>query len=191
MRFFLNEKDILSIKDIFVFVDNDFLGILFSDEEALTQISELFSNCFMVDPLIKFEFLRDIFLPTQRIIKEEFISNPQFFSPTENHPEVFKRVQGNAIYLSQIYSHKNTSAKPSIADLFLAGRLMNYADKSVLITGNKKDFPSCVFSTITVLNYEQEGDDSIKPFSILKFDTKKFKNCEIDLIRLQKEIINK
>ena len=191
MKFYLNEKDISSIKDIFVFVDNDFLGILFSDGEALTQISELFLNCFIIDPLIKFEFLRDIFLPTQRIIKEEFISNSHFFYPAENHQEVFKKVQGNAIYLSQIYSHNNTSAKPSIADLFLAGRLMNYAERSVLITGNKKDFPNCVFSTLTVLNYEQEGDNSIKSFPVIKFDISKFKGCETKLLNVQKALIKK
>lgn len=190
MKFFLNPEEVSSIKDKYIFTDSDFLGILFQDEEALTQILELFSdNYLIVDPLIKFEFLRDVFLPAQRILREEFISNEKVFLPAETHPESLKKIQGNAILLSQIYSHKRTKANPSVADLFLAGRVMNYLENSVLITGNRKDFPACVFRIITVLNYEQKGDGSIRSFPVLGLDKEQFKKCEEDLNKIQRETI--
>jgi len=47
----------------------------------------------------------------------------------------------------------------------------------ILVTGNKKDFPSCIFDTLTVINIEQSGDNSMKPYCAIKFNKTKFDKC--------------
>lgn len=57
-----------------------------------------------------------------------------------------------------------------------------YQEKNaVLITGNKRDFPSIIFDVITVLNIEQKGDGSIRSFCVVKFNKDKFDICYDEL----------
>lgn len=62
--------DSLSIKKCagkYIFLDNDFLSYLFSDEQILQEFLELLPDQnLLLDPLTEFEFLRDIHVPEQR-----------------------------------------------------------------------------------------------------------------------------
>ncbi|HZE86964.1 MAG TPA: hypothetical protein VE090_02035 [Methylomirabilota bacterium] len=53
-------------------------------------------------------------------------------------------------------------------------------DIAILITGDKKDFPSCVFDTVGVVNYEEttnKGEDKIQSFYFVRFNKDKFDKC--------------
>ena len=167
------------LKQKYIFIDNDFLSILFHKENVFIDTIELFNtNKFIFDPFTKFEFLRDIFVPAQYNIKEQFL-NKKIFNEAQDHPEIYHKLKDNAIILSRIYAHNNTKTKSDVVDLFLASRIM-YHQNYLLITGNKRHFPSCIFTTIAVLNVESE-DSGVQAFSIIKFDKEKFDSSFLKL----------
>ncbi|HRH31642.1 MAG TPA: hypothetical protein PK950_03160 [Candidatus Paceibacterota bacterium] len=164
------------LKGKYILLDNDVLGIIFKDPEVFSDIAEIASQGWIsIDPFTRFEFRRDVFEPKRRNLVEKFISSELFF-PILHHHENFASIEENALLLSRIYRHQRVESKFSTVDLLLAGRLMYNQSNSVLITGNKKDFPSCVFDIIGIMNTE-EGDGSIKPLSIVSFNQKKFDAC--------------
>ncbi|MBU1046563.1 hypothetical protein KKH36_02170 [Patescibacteria group bacterium] len=177
---FLNKSDISFLKNHYLFLDNDFLSMLFYKNDFLKDFISIFNNSeisLLIDPFVEFEFLREVFLPKQQKLKENFLSE-DFFTSVENHQEVFLKLQENAILLSRIYAHQNNNNKKtgsSFVDLFLAARSM-LLKNSCIITGNKKDFPLFVFDTLAVLNLE-EDEGSLKSFCVLKFNEKKFSSC--------------
>jgi len=177
------------IENKHLFFDNDFLSELFHDEEVLKEVLNIFrSNPLVVDPLIKFEFLRSVFLPAQTNLKKAFIEK-DIFVPANLHPEIFVKLQDNALLLSKIYAHQDSgrgTIKYSFVDLFLAARLMFQYKLALLVTGNKKDFPSYLFEVEGVINIEQ-SDGIMKPYSVLSFNNAKFKKCNEELISLQKK----
>lgn len=168
-----------------VFLDNDFLTELLADENLFKEFIEKFSSCFLVlDPFTAFEFLRDAFLPEHREVREALLSKEVFY-PTVNHQEVFIKIQGNALILSKIYSQHGQSKGCSTIDLFLAGRLMHVGESGVLVTGNKKDFPACIFDTVGVINVERLSDLSTKAFSAVSFNKSKFDTAYEKLQKLE------
>ena len=65
-----------------VFADNDFLSLIAEDKELLKETLSLLSGKKLyLFPFSEFEFLRDVFLPKQRILKEEFVKCPFFALP--------------------------------------------------------------------------------------------------------------
>lgn len=179
--------DLSAINGKYIFLDNDFLGALFEDEDFSENILKYFSKSHLtIDPLTEFEFLRDVWLPERRNVKEDFVSNEIFFPQSTQH-QLMEKVQNNALILSKIYSYEQSKRKGggkagwSTIDLFLAGRVMNYYSSSVLITGNKKDFSTSVFDLIGVINKE-ELDGGIRCFSILIFNMEKFNKCSNSLM---------
>ena len=165
-----------------IFLDNDFLSAIFGDEELFKNTLAFFSRGFLtIDSLVKFEFLRDTYLPPQRKLKEAFISK-SIFAPVTNHNDIFLRIQNNALLLSKIYTHTNQpNCKPSFIDLMLAGRMMFHENVGVLVTHNKKDFPSCVFNIETVLNAERTKDAVLLSYSVISFNKRKFNTCYTNL----------
>lgn len=188
MSIFIDSNASKKVKGKYIYLDNDFLAKIFSDEVVFKNFIENFYNLgyFIIDPLSEFEFLRDIFVPKQRILVERFIKK-DIFLPTTNHQEIFKKIQINALILSKIFAHQRKGIdSPSFVDLFLAGRLMYEKDTSILITGNKKDFPTCVFDILGVMNTE-EKNDSLKTFCLIGFNEKKFKICHDKLLKLEEK----
>ena len=75
--------------------------------------------------------------------------------------------------LSRIYKHNSNGdrRKASYADLSLAARVM--LNKTLLITGNKVDFPNCIFNVLGIISAEQK-DGIFKNFYLIEFDESKF-----------------
>lgn len=165
-------------------IDNDFLSQIFHDEELLEGTLALFSGRkIFLYPFTEFEFLRDVFMPKIRVFKEEFIAKSIFgHIKQKTHLEVFPKVQENALLLSKIFAHQGHAGKSSFVDLVLAGLLMYLRGKAVLITGNKKDFPSCVFDVLSVMNIEQK-DGNMRAFCMIEFNQGKFDSCLTKLER--------
>lgn len=183
MKLFVNGESIDALRG-YVFCDTDFLAILFNNKTFLSEFLPLFSEKFLVvDPLTRLEFLRDVF-SEQRILKEQFIS--EIFTIAEHHHEIFKALDINALFLSRLYAHQKR-AGASLVDLLLAARLMRSSKNAVLITGNAKDFPSFIFDTLSVINFE-EKNGVMKAISVLKFNEGKFKQCESDYSKIRSNI---
>ena len=172
------------LENKYVLLDTDFLGTIYKDKELLTGFLTLTRKSnLMLDPMVVFEFLRDVFLPTEAFAKENFV-NDELFSPTNNYTTVFTKIQNNALLLSKIYAHNGRSKGVSTTDLYLAARLMTLPSNSVLITGNKKDYPLCVFSLLSVINVENRSDESIGCYSILKLDQAKLQKAHQKLLKI-------
>jgi len=178
------------LKGRYIYLDNDFLGVLYGNKETFSGLFPILSvGVLMIDPFTKFEFLRDIFLPNERVYMENFVDSSIFTEPP-NHNDVFQKIQINGMILSRIYSHQGRKNGISTVDLLLAGRLM-YNNNTLLITGNKKDFPSCVFNILGVINIENKNNGSLQSFSILEFDVEKFNVCngELNKVLNKKETV--
>lgn len=175
-----------------IFIDNDFLGLLYQSKGLLKDTLNSISNKkLFLHPFTEFEFLRDVFAPEQRSLKEKFISSPTFgHIKPDTHLKVFQKVFDNSLLLSKIFAHqkqliKNNSNKAiSFVDLQLSSLLMYLKDKSILITGNKKDFPSCVFDILAIINFETK-DGSVRAISVISFNQNKFDSCHKSLEELK------
>lgn len=176
-----------SVEKRHVLLDNDFLGCLFADKELFTQAVRLLSRSILtIEPFVAFEFLRDIYLPEQRNLREKFLGNRDLFFQAPDHTDVYSKLRNNALILSKIYAHQTGKhrAKPSVVDLILSARLMNFPDHYALITGNTKDFPEVIFDIKSVLTIRKPGDGELKTFGIMQFNIKKYDSCYKNLIRL-------
>jgi len=170
----------------YIYFDNDFLSILYRGVEVFNKVMPLFIDSFLfVDPFTRFEFLRGIYVPGEKEPMEKFIDSEAFTQPTNNN-QIFQNIQTNALQLSLIYSHKGFPKGAGTIDLLLAGRLMTQANfKPLLVTGNKKDYPSCVFDTKSIISIEQ-NDGQMKPYCIVEFNQNKLEKCLSDLKQIHK-----
>lgn len=182
MEFVLNGKSLQEL-DGYVFCDNDFLSVLAQDVTLLLQALELFPDKLCLDPFTQMEFLRSVFLPEQREVKEKLIDKA--FSLAENHQEILLKIMKSAMDLSRLYAYKSQGTGASLVDLLLAGRMATVAYTMYLATGNSKDFPSCIFDTISIINFEQ-NDGSIRAISIKKFNKEKYQKINNDYEKMLK-----
>lgn len=167
----------------FIFVDNDFLGQIFRDQALLDYFYDIFGDRIMtIDQHVWLEFLRDSFSNKLLVTKQQFINNADAFDFPTIGNDIYFGLQKNALILSRIYAfqrkikenHKSSNASPT--DLMLAARIMNHPDNSILITGNKKDYSSCIFDLLGVISYEKSGGEIIS-YSIISFNKTKFETC--------------
>lgn len=159
-----------------IFLDNDFLSVLFYDVNAFENFETLTKQGRVyIDRRTRFEFLRDVHLIAQREPKSSFLAN-QLFSKTDQPPTT-EQVSENALYLSYIYAHKKIRGAGYV-DLQLAG-ITSYFPSSFLVTGNVKDFPECVFDTIGVINYVDTSQ--IRAFGVLRFNMDKYTRCAAEM----------
>lgn len=164
----------------YLLLDNDFLSELYSDKEVYASYKENLKNPSIIDPLVEFEFLRSVFLPKQLELKEKFIQT-SLFNPATNHHEIFQKIQINALLLSKIYAH-NSIHSPSLVDIHLAARAMFHSPPMHIISGNKKDFPSCIFNVSAVVMVMQ-SDEVFKPYYILQFSKKNLRRLIKNIIK--------
>jgi len=176
----------------YVYLDNNFLEILLKDIEFLPEFIKLsIKGYLMIDPLIKFEFFRDLNDPRQIQIREQFLSQDDIFNPVIYNHETFFKIMDNAAILSRIISFKKQSNNISFIDLMLAGRVMSKPDKNLFITANRCDFPACVFDIVSVLNIRNNSNIAFKPFCVLKFNKDNFDKHYQQLIDQEKKILDK
>lgn len=173
----LTDKTLLTsvVKGQHIFIDNDFLGQLYEHEEILEQFIDLVPESILViDPFTEIEFRRDVFLPEQKKLKEEFVNLP-LFEPIPDHQSIYQKIKDNSLLLSQIYAHQNEHGA-SLVDLMLAARLMLTPYATLVITGNRKDFPGVIFDNEAILNVENPKG-IVQPFYLIKFNKEKFDIC--------------
>ena len=169
----------------YLLLDTDFLSEVYENPELLKFFLGFAEHSFLMrEDMVVFEFLRDVFLPEYMIKKEEFIDK-EIFNPTNNHPDIFRKLQKNALLLSKIYAHKGKAKNISNTDLFLAARMMLLPKNSLLITGNRKDYPACIFELEGVINTENTKNETIRSFVALKFNNDKFTQCYRELLKLK------
>lgn len=171
----------------YVFIDNDALGFMFSDFEIAKYLQELFSNNdILLDPLIKIEFLRDIYDPKQMEKRFKFLK-PEIFYDVILTKDNFNHSIETSLELSKIFANKNSGggSRPGTIDLFFMSRFIKYSDNAHLFTGNSRHFPQEVFDTKGILTHVC-ADSSNRTFSLLEFSKKKYQNCLQDLNKIQK-----
>lgn len=181
--------DVVNFDNKNIFIDNDLLGDFFHFPTFFDEFkNHLHVEFFIIDPIVEFEFLRDVFLPGQRKLKEEFISQDCFLPAPFRH-EHFSQIHENALVFSKIYAHQKEKNhernSASLTDLFLAGRIMLNYQTSYLATGNKKDFPSCIFDIQKIIICE-DGLDKVKNYYLLSFSNDKFQKSYQDLEKMTK-----
>jgi hypothetical protein len=172
------------LKGRYILLDNDFFDGIFKHQDLFRGVLPLLTdNLTLIDPLVAFEFLQTVYIPQEREVREKFLAT-DFFHPAVNTPEAFLKIQENGLFLSQLYeqSSSNRGNKrnqgPSSIDLLLAGRILYMRNNvPLLITGNKKHFPSSIFDTIGTLVWENEENGDAITYFVLEFSKEKFRNC--------------
>jgi predicted nucleic acid-binding protein len=187
MKLRVNLAELPSIKGKAVFIDNDYLSILYSDEEIFEQTLKNIPGDFYIDPFVKFEFLRDVFDPEIRAAKEKFVDG---FNVMPDHPELYNQNKEFALELSQIYASQKKAVGVSLVDLLLAAQLVKYSPNVLLITGNRKDYPAILFDLVTVLSYEQ-NNDSVRSISVLTLNTNNYSFYKQKLAEIKRKEIQK
>lgn len=161
----------------YIFPDNDFLSVLFSDYSCLEDTLAITKRgSLLIDPLTKFEFLQTVYLPEQRTLKEAFISADNVFLPSADHQTIFSQIRDNAYTLSYLYGHHGCKGA-SVVDLFLAGRAVLHNPNAIILTGNRKDFPAFVFDLIGVFSREEKNGD-VRSYSVIAFNKSKYDEAE-------------
>ncbi len=185
MRLLKTEGFCQELLDHLVCVDTDFLGFIFRHDPVLQLFNELAQkSSFLIDSLTEFEFMRDVYAPKQRFLRERFIKQ-DFFKKAPSGLSLGKSIQENALILSKIYALNNRSKGVSFVDLMLSGRIIAQK-KTLILSGNKKDFPSCVFEAKGVLNFEDNGFPAPKSFWLISYNETKFDTCYQHLKKVEK-----
>ena len=176
---------VLRGKDIYL--DNDFLSRLLRDDQFIRDFLQVsIVGTLKIDPFVEFEFYQSLYDPKLIKKRKDFL-NTQAFKIISDSQELFFKIKENALLLTKIYKFKNEIGA-SLTDFFLAARLMTSYKNSLLITGNKKHFPSCLFTIEGVINSEHPQNGSINSFSILSFNKELFDNCFEELGKKTRKI---
>jgi predicted nucleic acid-binding protein len=150
---------------------------MFRDKDAFNCILDVFSESYLtIESLVRFEFLRDVFLPKQRELKELFIDNEVIFFPSAEHQQLFNDAKENALALSFIYAHKDVKSA-SFIDLMIAAKAVIHFPNAIIVTQNRKDFPAFLFDTVGVINYEEEKTRQISNYVIVSFNKENYKSA--------------
>lgn len=172
------------VKSRYIVLDNDFLNQIFKNVDFFLKVTEIFKqSSILLDPLTAFEFNRDVFSPKEIEKRSQFLAAGLFF-PTSNHSEIFTTVIRNALLLSKIYKKNGCNSDSSI-DLLLAGRIMYMRSSNpLLVTGNKKHFPSSIFNTLGVISSENDKNGDLISYAVLEFNKAKFEEKLADLNKI-------
>lgn len=163
-------------------LDNNILGVCSTDVDFLTEFKRIFKNCNqLLDPIVKFEFLKGTQTNTLFKKKENFLEFNEFYNMPD-HQDIYKRVYSNALDIARIYSHHE---KPNIktGDVLIMARLVLYPDYYFL-TLDKNDFTSLLFDRVGVVTIEHNTPNNktdtfeLVHVCILKFNSQKFILCK-------------
>lgn len=193
MRVFPSANKNFKNSDSYIFLDANYLNAIFKDEDLFDFSLEFFNgSTFIIHPMVRFEFLRDIYIPEQKEIKEKFISKEEVFFPEETNNEIVRKTEERALVLSSIYRHQKdkdkSNPKPSYVDLSLASRIGDNPKKYFILTGNKKDFPISVFDVVETIVVEDDSGQTISYF-LLSFNESKYATCVEEIKKLSRDLI--
>lgn len=171
MRIFAQYESFNLPKGSYIFLDNNILTTLYYNSRFLDGYYALFKDhFFIIDPYIRFEFLRNEFISEKSDNKIFFLKDGPFF-PAIDHSEIHKTILDNATTLSKIYRHTIKHSPPPV-DLFLMGRVMNFGNGYIL-TKDIDDFPAFLFDRLSVLSIEKESG-ALEHFQLIRFNQEKF-----------------
>lgn len=167
-----------AISGQFVFIDNDCLAHIYDHAILLKELTGDFGlKNLYIHPFVEFEFLRNTPVLEIKLNKQKFIESPLFAVISQRlYLEHLPNFITNALLLSKIYVQEKYSGASSFVDLVLAGMLMAAKNKGVMLTGNRKDFPACVFDTLATINLEFDQENH-KVIYALAFNKEKFEKC--------------
>lgn len=189
MNLRVNESDRKEIAKInCVFVDNDYLAMMYDSPEILAETVRIFSGKLTVDPFTRFEFLRDVFYPKIRATKELFLESKVFWMMPD-HPELYNAVRQHAIKLSYIYASQGKGKGASFPDLILAGQLVRTGEYATILTGNRKDYPSIIFDVVSILGIDKPESDEVKSVTLLKLNRGNLKKHEANLAKMDSQTL--
>lgn len=179
MSAFYDPSVIKSILGCYLVIDTNILtSFSASDESYFLQFLEIFKgNPFLIDPIVKFEFLRGS-SGTLFEEKSKFLEFDNFHSMID-HQDIYKKTYNNAFPIAKIYANNNNPDIP-LGDLLIVSRLMLYGKNYLFVTLDKNDFSTVLFDRIGVVSIERKsakGKDLIEHILILRFNDQKYKEC--------------
>jgi len=187
MKSFFDSSFIKLIKKSNLVIDTNILAACSTDPEFFKTFKFIFKeNIILIDPIVKFEFLKGTQTDSLFNKKSEFLKFNEFYDMTD-HFDIYRKVYENAINIARIYSHHGkTDIKTG--DVFIISRLMLYPNY-FFITLDKSDFTSLLFDRASVVSIEHNSpnnkSDSIilEHICVLKFNDDKYNLCKAKLCK--------
>jgi len=164
------------LKDRYILLDTCFLSEQLHDEEFLKKSFSLFSESYLIiEPLVKLEFLRDIFLPGEKFLRKKFIEKDAFI-PAPLHADIYQKIFDNALTISRLYKQNNNRhrATPKLVDLILVARIVLTNFNYLLITRDVNHFPAILFDLVATIVVRQDKESELRSFGVLELNVDKF-----------------
>ncbi len=179
---YYNPQNILDLKNKPLTIDTNIISLLFSDKLFFQQFCSIFkNNDLLIDPIIKLEFLRGVFIESIFKQKNIFLQFEKF-CPLPDHQEIYVKVNEYAFKIARIYSHNKQYDVP-LGDIFIMARLA--VNNHLFITHDEKHFDNLLFDRITVITIERNyysnkfsrNVDVLEHFQIVAFNHHKLNSC--------------
>ncbi len=179
MSAYYNPQLTALIKDKQLVLDTNVLISCFTNEEYFKTFLNVFeNNPFLIDSIVKLEFMRNDYLSDDMKKKNIFLNFDRFYVITE-HQDIFKKTIENSYDISRIYSHKGNPRIP-LGDILIISRLKQFADRQLFLTLDKSDFSTILFDRIGVVSIERNSRNNhnlLEHIVILQFNSKKYTQC--------------
>lgn len=175
MNVFYNTDKINSITDKYIVIDTNLLFSCSSSENYFDSFIKVFNkNIFLIDPVVRLEFLRAAYIEKTYNDKSEFLKYEKFM-PMTDHQDIYLKVQENAFNIARIYSHQGKPQVP-LGDILITARLSFYNDNRLLLTLDKEDYSGLLFDRIDILTFEKitNKDEILEVAQLLKFNQTKY-----------------
>jgi len=180
---YFNPAFIKSIEGKYLVLDNNVLTSLVSSPEFYSSFVSIFkSNPFLLDPIVKLEFLRSAYTEDIYTNKLKFLELEKF-SLMPDHQEIYKKIMIHAKRIAQIQS-KIGHPKTPLGDILIMARLMQCAENHLFVTMDKGDFTTLLFDRLGIVSIEKCSDNKdgvLEHISILSFNKEKYQKCFNDL----------
>jgi len=178
MSAYFNPATISLIKGCYLVIDTNVLTSCSSSKEYFDTFYEIFKeNIFLIDPIVKLEFLRS----TNKTIfeaKNSFLEFNKFITMLD-HYDIYKKVYANAFTIAKIYTNYGNPSIP-LGDLLIVSRLMIYGDNYIFATLDKSDFSTVLFDRVGIVSIERKTKnriDVVDHISLLRFNHNKYHVC--------------
>ncbi len=178
MNVFYDTNKITSVAKNYIVLDTSVLFSCSSSIEYFNDFLHIFTdNTFLIDPIVKLEFLRTSYIEKTYQEKSAFL-NYERFLPVTDHQSIYLKVQEHAFNIARIYSHQGKSQVP-LGDILITARLSLYDDNRLFLTLDKEDYSSLLFDRIDILTFEKMTPKSevLESAQLLQFNSDKYKKA--------------